>query len=213
MNLKKTTILLFAFTTFLAGHCSAQAIKSSGFKVAITSANQKFDYFFNYTPETKRRIGINAAYFVEWLNHPFFSILTQLEYCQRGAGLTAIIADVGPDYGKTTTLYNRIDYLSLPVFAKFAFNAEPVRPYLIAGPRVDCIIHKESDEGSFNLVDDGLNDFTMGASIGIGAESNSLLPIPVCIEARYNFDLLYSYNTDRLKVRNNSFDFWLGISI
>jgi hypothetical protein len=49
--------------------------------------------------------------------------------------------------------------------------------------------------------------------VGVGVQIQSLLPVTILVEGRYNIDLSDSYETNLLKVRNNSFDFWLGVAL
>ena len=153
------------------------------------------------------------ALFVEWLNVPVFTLLTQLEYSQRGMATEGTVADRGPEYGKTITLYNRIDYISVPIFAKIRFQTEAATPYLLIGPRIDFLLHKDSDLNAYQTIDDRLKKTILGASVGVGIQIISLSSINGSVELRYNLDLQDSYSTDLLTIHNNAFDLWFGISI
>ena len=201
---------------FLAGSYTNQAngqlIKSFGAKVALTSADQRFDNAAFPDLVTKRRLGFNIGGFVEWLNIPYFSVITQMEYAQRGAGVEFVVtSSQGPDPIGHITLYSRLDYLSVPVLAKITFPAGVVSPYVIAGPRLDILLGYDSDQGTSNHLYDGFKKSVIGGSAGIGVETKSMLPVTLILEARYNFDFADSFDNQFLRVNNNAFDFWLGV--
>jgi hypothetical protein len=211
--MKKVIFLILTFEIFVLQSGNAQLIKSYGFKVAFTSANQKFDYTYLTNIETKSRVGFNVAIFAEWLNTPFISLVTQGEYTQRGMGMEFNRTGNSPDIIGTSINYNRVDYLSIPVFVKLSLPVEPINPYLIVGPRIDFLLGYKSDEGTFNAVYDGFSKTMTGASFAVGLDLKTLLPLAILIEARYNVDFKDSYSTQYLTVRNNSFDIWIGIDL
>lgn len=195
------------------GESNAQLLRNFGLKVAVTSADQKYDLKLAPSLETKRRVGFNVGAFAEWFDVPLFSLLTQVEYAQRGMGQDFIVTGPsGPNPIGVKTLYSRLDYVSVPVLGKLRFPSGPVSPYIVAGPRADFFIGYKSDEGAFNSVYDKFKKTSFGGSAGIGIQIESMLQIAVLAEARYNFDFADSHETDLLKVRNSAFDFWLGIA-
>jgi len=207
---------LFFVLCFLAGsyanEANGQLVKSFGAKVAFTSADQRFDYSAFPDLATKRRSGFNIGGFVEWLNIPYFSILTQLEYTQRGVGQEFVItSSQGPDPIGRITVYSRLNYLSLPVLVKLALPATVLSPYLIAGPRIDILLGYNSYQGAPNLLYDNFKGSVIGGSAGLGVETKSMLPFTLIVEARYNFDFADSFDNQFLRVNNNAFDFWLGV--
>ncbi|MBM4159991.1 MAG: PorT family protein [Ignavibacteria bacterium] len=193
---------------------SAQVIKSCGLKFAITSASQTFEYsnppWSGFGPTTVRRTGFNIGAFVEWFDIPYLSAISQIEYAQRGVGEEFIITGSDPTTAGTKHVYTRLDYLSVPILAKPILPMGMVSPYLLVGPRADFLLHYQK-----NLPLEGFyKDFkktAIGGTIGVGVESSSLLPIRLSVESRYNFDISNSFDNGFAKVRNNAFDFWLGV--
>jgi hypothetical protein len=191
---------------------NAQLIKSYGVKLAYTSASQNIDY---PTPpwgwwtgiKASAKPGFNIAAFAEWLNVPFFSVVSQIEYAQRGANLKY------PLPGGWSSTDGRLDYLTIPILAKVTLPIGSGSPYLLAGPRADFLFNYRDVEIQMNT-NPFYSDFKkvmFGGSIGVGVQTGSLLPIALLAELRYNFDFLDSYNNDYLKVRNNAFDIWVGV--
>jgi hypothetical protein len=208
----KTYLLLSALILLVPTKGDAQFPKSIGAKIACTSAAQVFDYT-DFRPDFERRTGVNAAVFLEWFDGAPFSLVTQLEYAQRGMRLKfAQIGQTGPEIIGYFYQYNRIDYLSLPIVAKLSLPYQTISPYAIAGLRLDFMLGYKSDGNSFNSVYDGFAKTIYGATFGAGAELKVFQGFPVVLEARYNLDLKNSYKTQYLQVKNNSIDVWLGIA-
>ena len=210
--MKSSTVILLSLMFLCPTNVNAQTIKTYGLKLAVTSADQDFDYTA-FAPTTKRRIGFNASVFVEWLDLPFFSIVTQVEYAQRGRGVELILTGPsGPEEIGRITLYDRLDYLSIPLFAKITFPTGTISPYLSLGPRLDFLLGYKSELNSSSIYDN-FRKTNVGGTVGIGAEIVNLLPIRLTLEVRYNLDFRDSFSSQFLRVRNNSFDLWLGAGL
>ena len=198
-------VLLFAGAVSVS-QTEAQIIREYGFKLAFTSADQQRDRG-SFVAQTNRRNGINLAAYAEWLNLPFVSIITQIEYAQRGAGSPYFRIDAPGSF----ISYDRFDYLSVPLLLKVAIPGRAMTPYVCGGPRVDFLLGHKSDMDFYPNYYDNFKKSVLGVSAGCGVELTSLVPVALLIEARYNFDLADSYNTQDLTIRNNSVDLWLGI--
>jgi hypothetical protein len=211
--MKKAALLLLLLVVLQPRPGHAQLITSWGFKAGLTSAGQKLEYTLTSPPATKRRVGVTAAAFVEWLNHPSVSLITQIEYTQRGMGQEFLVTGPsGPQAIGTRTLFGALHYVSIPLLVKAKIPFPVLAPYLLAGPRLDFLISTSSDEGAFDILFGKMKKRTYGASVGLGVLTDAILPVTLLFEARYNFDLQDSYATDLLTVRNNAFDLWLGVA-
>jgi opacity protein-like surface antigen len=195
----------------LASIGNAQLIKAVGAKVAYTSSYQDFRYT-NFSVTTQRRSGINAAVFLEWLNSPYVSIVSQAEYAQRGMVMRAAITLNDPTPVGYVDLDNRVDYLSVPILVKLMLPLDSVTPYLIAGPRYDVLLGFHSDRSGFDAVYNDFKHNMLGFSVGGGVSTTAFFPYPLIVEFRYNADLGDSYATPLLTVRNEAFDVWLGVA-
>ena len=205
-------VILALIIVFVTGG-DAQLLRRYGFKVAVTSADQSYENQFAPHLQTKRRIGFNFGAFIEWLNLPVLSVLTQVEYAQKGMGLDFVITDADPTPISVTTLYSRLDYLSIPILAKLRLQSQTVSPYFLLGPRADFLLGFKSDEDIFKSVYDEFNRTGFGGTAGIGLETERFLPVPCQVEFRYNFDLKDSFDNTIVKVSNNAFDFWFGVGL
>jgi len=213
--MKHTLIFPLVLLSFLSSPAESQSLmRNYGFKVAITSSDQSFDYAYPFDNQTIRRVGFAVGGYVEWFDFQYFTLVTQAEYVQKGRGLRlAVTGEGGPTIIGYGDFYSRLDYLSVPILLKFLLPGQTLTPFLLVGPRADFLLGHSSDENIFGSLYDDFKKTSIGGTIGLGTEIKGLLPVGVVAEARYNLDLADSYSTQILKVRNNSFDFWLGIQL
>jgi hypothetical protein len=195
----------------------AQILKTYGMKIGLTSANQTYEWpnpswQLNFKPD-KRRVGINAGIYAEWLTMPFFSFLTQLEYTQRGDGFKFNRRGENNEDLGTAIKYTRIDYISAAVLCKLRYETNIINPYLIGGPRLDYLLSYKSDLGDPREPYNSFKDVLIGFSIGAGAEITNLCSYIIIAEFRYNLDLTNSYDNGYLIIKNNAFDILIGIAI
>lgn len=191
----------------------AQLIRSYGFKVGATSSSQEWDYN-NYLPELNpdSRWGFNFGVFSEFLDSPYFSLVTELNYIQKGMKKDLPITTVtNPDgTGEYGTWDTHIDYFKLSALGKLRLDFSLFTPYIVIGPKVDFEINQEHSLGLFNIFEENFNEVMYGFKIGIGSEvkfeSFSLLA-----EILYDYNFNDLYEGEYLTVRSDSFDFRIGI--
>ena len=213
--MKNTILIIILLLCVISIPSKAQLIKSYGVKIAVTTAHHTWkssNTNWTYEPE-KRRVGFNLALYAEWLNTPLFSILTQLEYTQRGFGEEFNRRDEFNNDLGTITKYTRFDYLSLPILCKVRVPIGTVSPFIQVGPRIDYFLGYKDDLYPNRSMWKDSKENIFGLSFSIGAEINNLLPFILSTEFRYNMDLTNSYESQTLKIRNNAFDFWIGVGL
>ena len=212
-----STILLLALIT-CASQSNSQLLKSYGIKAAITSSSQRFSYsnpsWPGYGPDVKKRIGFGIAFYAEWLNVPVISIVSQIEYAQRGMGEEITVSN-SPSLTAihTEVLDKRLDYFSIPILAKASVPFGNVTPYILIGPRVDILLgyHDELIVGTSIYQD--FKKTMFGGTVGAGFSLSDILPVNISLEGRYNFDFDDSYDKSILKIRNSAYDIWVGITL
>jgi hypothetical protein len=169
-------------------------------------------HFGTYKPGLTRRIpGLGVAVFAEWFNTSPFSVITQLELTQRGSILD--IYSTEDLFSREIGLvgdYNRLHYLSVPILAKWTFGKKALSPYVLLGPRVDCLLWYVTDSRFLDATYDKFKKVMVGGSASIGCDSGSLLLVTLIAEVRYNFDFGNSYEYHESIIRKDSFDLWLG---
>ena len=92
------TLIVCVLVLMFTNESPSQLIKGYGIKLGLTSADQKFNYSAISNIETKRRLGFISGVYVEWLDIPFISVITEMDYVQRGMGQEFIeTAATGPE--------------------------------------------------------------------------------------------------------------------
>ena len=214
--MKKVVLTVFAVVSLLFANSQAQVLKGYGVKAGITSSTEALDYSNGFPVQpSKRRVGFNVAVYAEWLNIPFLSVITQLEY-KQGGYLQEFSVPPSPSTSASTILAdNRVDYLSIPILAKFTFPAGDFHPYVLAGPRFDFQLgyHRTIvfNDPSLAPPYDHFKKSLLGGSFGLGTQVCHLTPVPLLVELRYNPDFSDSYQEGGLSVRNNAYDIWVGV--
>jgi hypothetical protein len=196
-------LVLFSFSG-----ANARLLKAYGFKAGVVVANQDFDYFGRLQFDTKARSGLSFGVFAEWLSLRSLSILTEAHYIQKGYVSESVQTD---EFGTPIRIFkfdHRVDYLSIPLLAKVTLRTKHLSPYLIVGPRFDFLLGYKSE--TLDEVYRDLKDLDVGGTIGLGVESRSQ-PVKVLLEFRYSPNFTNAYQTDLLKVKNNSFEILFGV--
>jgi hypothetical protein len=202
----------------------AQLIKGYGAKIGMNSSNTTVSLVKTAFDFTERRIGVNAALFLEWSRSSVISLVTQVEYAQRGFNEKQLVTgEYGPEPIDFVRADTRLDYISLPILLKLQYPSLAAGPYLLLGPRADFLIHREP--GKFKISGDGFqiiwesglpnafDEQALGGTAGLGLAADKLLHLPLLVEARYNFDFTDNSKSPAFRGKNNSFDVWLGIKL
>src|SRR6056297_733347 len=81
MRIGLSTFVAVLLLSVLALPVQAQPLSSFGAKAGFTSSSVSTNMFAG---EIERREGFSAMAFAEWFDMPYFSLLTELGYEQRG---------------------------------------------------------------------------------------------------------------------------------
>ncbi len=123
------------------------------------------------------------------------SIQPELLLTRRGTS-----AVVDEEAEGTSRLVGKLDYLELPILAKYSFQAGPVRPCVFAGPSFSYLLKARygtefsysddsgTDGGYYQDFRSYLNKTEIGAIGGIGVEYQ-LSRVILTLEARYRLGL------------------------
>jgi hypothetical protein len=162
---------------------------------------------------TDYRWGITGGVYVELLDVPLLSLVAEVQYTQKGMSFSLPVTTESQPFGtgQFMTLSPRVDYLSFPLLAKLRLLFPILTPYIIAGPRADLLVYKKGD--GFDAVIDEFKSTDVGATVGVGVEVNTPLPVGLLAEVRYNASLTDSFKNEFLTVRNRSFDFLVGLRL
>jgi opacity protein-like surface antigen len=211
--MKKIQLIVVVSTFVLYSNSHAQLLRGYGLKLGAVAADQNWKYTSIPALSTDNRWDFTAAVFVELLDHPFLSAIIEVQYTRKGMSESIpITTEAQPDgTGEFITKKPRVDYISIPLLAKVRFSTPEFSPYLIAGPRFDFLVSKKGD--TYEVVIDKFETTEFGATVGVGIDFASLLPVNLLAEFRYNPSFNDAFNNNFLSVRNRSLDFLLGVRL
>lgn len=219
---------LISFLLFVVSSSGAicQPVKSFGIMGGITSATWIWKVDGLDTQRSDRRLGLDAGAFVEWLDMPVFSLLTEVHYVQKGREWRVpVTTEQAPDgTGAFVGDDIRLDYLSISILPKIRFETAIADVYAIAGIRADISLSDRiAVEGSeayaayiaqgYQSMLDRFKSFQLGGTLGVGTQVNSLFPFAAGIEFRYSPDFQSAYSVGKSDITNTSFELLLRISI
>jgi hypothetical protein len=212
--MKKTiyALLTFVLVGFSTSH--SQLIRGYGIKAGFASTNQDWHYdIMSGSLNTDTRKGLDVGAFVEWLDIPLFSVVTEVHYIQKG--FTQKIAVTNEDYpdgtGEYVTHSAELDYFSIPVVAKIRYDLLNISLYVFAGPRYDVLVSTKSD--IYGIILDQIESSELGASFGLGFDYSLPALFKVGAEIRYSPSIQNSYAKNGLTVKNQSWEMLVVFSL
>lgn len=212
---------LFLSLVFIAlvAPAHAQIIRGYGVKAGLTYSNVRspdLDFGGSGTSisfDTERRPGVAIFGFVEWLDMPFFSIVTEAGYVQRGFQYVEEMR-TGPGSGgyiEEQTFDTRFDYLSMAALARLRWPSGALTPYVLGGPRLDFFLGGDPDEEG--TLASSYASTSLGSTFGVGAEVSRGLPVALFAEARYSVDFTNALPDVPRDAYNNAFDVVIGVRL
>ena len=140
--MKKAALFLtqaFLFTSFIP--TTAQIIKFDN-GISISSIrNNKSDQIL---PDS--HVGYTSSIGVEYLEHKYFSISTELGYIQKGGRIASDIYS-GDEYPIANKLDIRLDYIQLNTTFRIRFPMSKFSTYSGVGPKIDIPVSSNSNLG------------------------------------------------------------------
>jgi len=118
------------------------------------------------------------------------------------------------EYDQDVAVHSRYSYLSMPITLRYSLRRGFIRPYVLAGPRLDFFTGSTDD--IWGVASD-YNDFVLGLSLGGGIEFWSDRSKSIFIECVYNHDFSDACETVPLDpgsvaiIRNKTYNISLGI--
>lgn len=185
------SVILIFNTTF----ANAQFVKAWGLTIGGTRSNQIWNYdSLDNNLRKKAKYGFNASALVEWLDHDYFRIVSELQYNQKGAK-----ENLAPNEG----LKYKTNYLAFNNFLKIRQELNDFTPYFLIGPRLEYLLNAPLPNPK---------KFHLSASAGIGIEFLHKRPWIFFTEYHYNPGIMKSFRTpDVVAVRNTSMELRIGI--
>lgn len=195
MNLKKILCgVLFGAFIIAGSTAHAQVLPKFGVKAGLNYAT------FNNTDNAEYKTGFLGGVYVN-INIPATPVAIQPE---------VLYAQYGSNFENTEAKYS-LDYIQIPVLAKFGFGAPavPVKPEVFFGPYAGFNINSEFDDGSGSANADDLFEGTdFGVVVGAGVSISRL-----SLEFRYTAGLtnVISESTQEDGQKNGAFALTAGI--
>jgi len=164
---------------------------SFGARIGINSATINFsddESVFEIEPDS--RIGLNIAAILNVGITEEFSIQPELNFLQKGYKVETDF--LGDEIENKITL----NYLEVPILAKYAFGSETIQGFVLGGPAVGYAIsgkfkteeNGESNEEDVDFEEDGIKrldfGFDLGGGLGIVTESATIF-----VDIRYLFGI------------------------
>jgi hypothetical protein len=208
--MKKTIFALLSLSIVCFSISESQLIREYGLKIGLASTNQSWDgpsAAGNIFTSTKAHQNIDVGGFIEWLDIPFISFLTEVHYIRKGSdGITnLLVTTINNPNIFFLSFSTKINYLSVPILAKLRISGPLLTPYIIAGPRIDYYL----SGGGENLLVNDFKKINIGGTFDVGVESASILPIQMGLEFRYSPDFQDSYSDLGKTIKNRSMEFLL----
>ncbi len=203
------------FILMISAHFThAQLIRGYGLKLGATISNQYWEYSpsSRFEMEFENRVGFNVGLFAEFFNIPTFSIVTEVNYVQKGMKKEVVIRTVfQPEgNGEYATWDTRIDYLNLSSLGKIRLDFDIIRPYIVIGPKFDINIKYKSTLGTAESIEESYNNNRVGYKMGIGTEIQ-LTSFNLLLEILYDSDFNELFKNQHLEITSNSIEVRCGL--
>lgn len=212
-KLTKTILVLLLVSSPL------QAIEQWGFKIGYSSATQIWEHELIEEEDLSRRSGVCVGFYAQFFDHKGISLVTGIDYIQKGTGFEMYGA-WGETPHEKTTHYSLYHYLSIPVIGKYTIKGEHVSTYFLLGPKISYFLAYADDEDHMHWgFEDDWNDFVLELSFGIGIEKDIFTDRTLLLEFIYNYEPFWQYDefstflNNDIKVKNSCFVVSAGVGI
>ena len=186
-----------------------------GVKFGLASASQTIEPTTN--DDISRRLGFAAGGFAQWFDWRGVSVVTGLDYVQKGSTVTLhLVTDATGRLIGDTDVTSLLHYLSVPVTVRLTSRNEGLKLYVAGGPRMDVYLgHGDTWFG----VEDDFKSTVFGASFGVGLE-NAIGDSGFRFfgEFVYDYDVTSQYEVTStitnttFRSKNNSFSVTIGVA-
>lgn len=213
--MKRIQIIISILLIILVESNYTQIIKSYGLKLGASNSEQVWNSSIGLDYSYISSIwGYDFSGYVEFLDIPYVSIISEIHYIQKGRTITinGTIVDPNSPYGyrdiglqKTKQIFN---YLSIPILAKFRYENSFIIPYLTIGPSFDFLISYPESElyNKFNKSELGIK---VSAGINIPYKLLSIL----IMELGYNQSITNTYKNENVTIHNRGYSFSIGVTL
>ena len=207
--MKKLYIIIFLL---IINVIQAQTINSYGLKVGVVGAKQEWNYTnFSTMLFDETKLGMILGGYIEWFDIKTLSIITELNYIQKGATQKTVSMDASGNFlGEVKSSLN-LDYLSIPILLKLRTELSKTTFFGIFGTSIDLLVNKSQEYlGSSILNEINTKEFSFTYGIGFMRNFNKY---DIGLEFRNSRALDSAYSTDLLKIDNSTIDISLILKL
>ncbi len=194
--------LIFLSVIIFISSSYSQTIKGYGIKAGGTLSIQENEMVPGKLFTSDDYVGFNVGAFAELFDVPVFSLVTEMNYIQKG--FKGNLSDMY--YRRILSWKEKIHYLNVSLLAKTRLESEIFSIYLLLGPRVDFKLGESNNSAESPGFD--FKNYLMGLKIGLGAEINLSV-------TRMLTEFIYDYGFEdvdnKKNIKFNSFDFRIGV--
>jgi hypothetical protein len=221
----KRSLLLIVLLGVAVSAGLSQPIRRYGAKLGASSATWNWEVGGSTVRGIDSRIGIDIGAYLEWLNTPVISVVSELSFVQKGMKEDIpVTTEQFPDGTGEFFRHNvRLDNISFAILPKGRLEIGALEVYGIAGARMDVslsnsvvVVGREpmrtQFEQAYQYLVDRFKSYQLGGTFGIGAQLNGWLPFSTGLEFRYSPNFHHAYSTGYSSVTNRSFELMLTIS-
>lgn len=221
MNSKYTlfcpAIFIVIISLIVSAEAQARLLKKTGVMVGISSTEINSKEIPDFALPGK---GYGIALFAEWTDRSIFSVLSQLEYVQRGFVQEQIETDVDGSFIQRVRAKSELDYFEIPILLKMQPLKMPINPYLVAGPRFDFLLFRKNGKFEFSKITfesrvaENFDDFGVGFVLGGGIATAKIFNTQLNFELDFNFDITDSFSKfGAMTVTKRALDFWIKVAL
>lgn len=190
-NLKLKYVVFSLFLCSLTD-AKAQFFQGVGLTLGGNMSNQRWQIdTIDYNKNQKFKFGFNGSLFVEYINHEYIRMITEVQYFQEGSK------------SKLTGDKIKTDYACFNNFLKLRQELYDVTPYFLMGPKFKYIVGQSGFAGFRPM------HFSMYA--GIGMEFLYKRPWIFFVEAGYDHDINRALKQEFVAITNKTISLRVGL--
>lgn len=140
------------------------------------------------------------------------SILTGVEYSQKGIITEFIKTD---DYGNeigTIQYEDKLGYLIVPVNIKYKLTNKFIKPYVSISPTISILVYEDYYQDDWGYRDIPMKNISFGGTFAIGGEIITFDNSAILLEVNYDYNFTNLLkDTDQIDLTINSFGVKVGL--
>jgi hypothetical protein len=197
MNKSFVKFIVLNFTIVLSfiveiNFAKAQFFQGVGISLGANLSNQRWQIdTLDYNQNQKFKFGFNGSLFVEYINHEYVRMITEVQYFQEGSK------------SKLTENTIKTDYFCFNNFLKLRQELYDVTPYFLIGPKFKYLFSQSGFTGFRPM------HFSMYA--GIGMEFLYKRPWIFFTELGYDHDINRALKQEFAAITNKTISLRVGI--